>query len=185
MTIQKFLRTLFESPDYQLIKYDTLCMLHILPVMIDGKFGFRVGFALASGAHRDVPQQSINSPFADCSMAGHDQRLAWRNPLPKYGAEPNSITSLARTVLREKYVANMNFDRYVEYIYRLMTTTHDIRLMETFEEKMTSGPVALSSTEKAKFLEVLLFFNGVPSPLVNYYDTEGKFLADWLKRNCL
>lgn len=184
MIIQQFLRALFESPDYRRIKYDTLYMLHFLPVMIDGKFGTRLGFALASGANINVPQQSIGRPFCDCSMAGNDSRLAWRNPLPKYGAQPDSIISLARTVLRDKYVADLNFDRYVEYI-RPLTRGDYVDLMEMLEEKMISGPVALSSAEKTKLLEVLFFFNGVPSPLVNYYDTEGKFLADWLKRNCL
>lgn len=184
MIVQNFVRTLFESLEYSRIKYDTLYMLHILPIMIEGRFGIRLGFSLASGANVDVPQQSIASPFCDCSMAGKDQPLAWRNPLRKYGPQPDSITSLARTVLRDEYVADLNFDRYVEYIDRL-TTTKYFGLMLILEEKMISGRVALSSAEKAKLLDVLLFFNGVPAPLVNYYDTEGKFLADWLKRNCL
>ena len=184
MIVQQFLRTLFESPEFHRIEYDTLYMLHILPVMIEGKFGIRRGFALAGGANINVPQQSIASPFCDCSMASNDSRLAWRNPLPRYGAQPDSIISLARTVLRDKYVANLNFDRYVEYIDRL-TTIDYVDLMEMLEKEVTSGPAALSSAKKGKLLEVLFFFNGVPSPLVNYYDTEGKFLADWLKRNCL
>jgi hypothetical protein len=184
MIIQQFLGALFDSPEYRRINYDTLYMLRILPVMVDGIFGIRRGFALASGANINVPHQSIGSPFCDCLMLSNDLRLVWRNPLPKYGAQSNSITSLARTVLRDKYVADLNFDRYVEYIDRL-TRIDYVDLMEMIEEKMTSGPVALSSAEKAKLLEVLFFFNGVPSPLVNYYDTEGKYLADWLKRNCL
>ena len=184
MLLQKLLKALFDSPDYEKIKYDTLYQLHYLPVMIDGRFGFRLGFALSSGAHIETPKQSINSPFCDCTLAQNDKKLTWRKPLPKLIVQTDSIISLTKTVLKDKYVADLGFDEYVKRMDGLEFSDY-FDIMEMLEDKMTSGPVALSSVEKAKLLKVLLFFNGVPSNLVSYYNTEGKFLADWLKRNCL
>jgi hypothetical protein len=157
-------------------------MLYVLPVLIDGRLGMRRGFSLASGANLNVPAQTVAPPFADCSMTGADRKPRWRHELPAYAPESDSIIALARTVLQDRYVQPLGFDDYRDYTERLAHIDY-LQILELVEAKMESG-IAPAPTEKARILDLLYYFAGVPAPLENYYNAEGRFLAQWLRKNC-
>lgn len=120
-------------------------------------------------------------------MKESDLKMIWEKDITKFEADAittNSIISLSKEVLKSEYAEPMTYSDYVTYLDVLEKINY-FEILELIVEKAIIEKKKLSKEEGKKILEILFFFNGVPSPLVNYYNSEGRFLADWIRKNCL
>jgi hypothetical protein len=107
--------------------------------------------------------------------------------LPTYEKKrPNSIIDLSKNILKDKYLGPLGFSSYRDKVSAIgFGTYYEILNLIVGSLNADAERKLLSDAEKKQSLRILEFFNGVPEPLVNYYDEEGEFLADWLQSNCL
>jgi hypothetical protein len=184
MLIRTFINTLLEDPEYENIQDNTLETLNILPSVTESKVQLQLGFSLSSAANQNMPTQTITPPFCACFMIENDKKLIWNKHLREYNDnQSNSIIALSKEILKSEYLEPLNYSYYKENL-KLLEHLDYYSLLELMVDKALIEKRSLSKDEKKNLLDIVYFFNGVPEQLINYYNTEGKFLADWLRNNC-
>jgi hypothetical protein len=187
MFVKTFLQTILKDPEYKNIKYNTLRILHALPTFLDNHAMLQMAFALTSAPKPNSDPLTIKPPFCQCYMSERDLKLKWEKDKNKYSGISNQSTSLlhlVKEVLGDEYSEPMNFSDYSNYL-EVLDDIDYFHLLEIIVDKAIIKRESLSKKEKKEVLDILFFFNGVPDSFVFYYNQEGKFLADWLRTNCL
>jgi hypothetical protein len=187
MFVQNFLRAVLNDSEYDDIQYDTLRILHVLPFVIDDCISLQMAFALTGYAKPTDEPLVIDPPFCRCYMKSTDMKLVWEEDDKRYSGKSNqddSIIHLTKEVLKEQYIDPLNFSDYSSYLEFLDGLDY-FQLLKLIVDRALINKEQLAEEDKKKIRDILFFFNGVPETLVCYYNQEGKFLADWLRANCL
>jgi hypothetical protein len=187
MFVKTFLQKFLDDPEYPNIKYETLKILHTLPSIVDDYVILQMAFALTSAPKPNGGPLNIKPPFCRCYMSERDLKLIWEKDKINYigtSNQNNSLLYLVQEVLGDEYSDSMNFSDYKNYL-EVLDGIDYFHLLGIIVDKAIIKKESLSQREKKEVLDILFFFNGVPDSLAFYYNQEGKFLADWLRANCL